>query len=178
MVEKPDAGRIVDQQAVPILPDDTALEVFAKVTVAAEMVLDRSLPALVAGSAALRAQDLSAGSYFGGRRPEDGRIDWTWPSGRVHDLVRAVAPPYPGAFCDFNGGDFGGARLRVLRTLRSDRAPAPGGRAALVADGDELLVRCADGAWLRLLAAELDGARLDAALVRARFGRDAIDLTN
>lgn len=49
---KPDAGAIVDQMAVPILPDDTAQEVFDKVTVAAETVLWRSLPALLEGSAA------------------------------------------------------------------------------------------------------------------------------
>jgi len=36
MTEKPDDGDIVAQQAVPILPDDTALHVFQKVTVAAE----------------------------------------------------------------------------------------------------------------------------------------------
>ena len=98
MAEKPDAGRIVDQEAVAILPDELAADVFAKVTGAAERVLRRSLPKLVDGSAVLRAQDLSRGGYFGGRRPEDGRIDWSAPAKRVHDLVRAVAPPYPGAF--------------------------------------------------------------------------------
>jgi methionyl-tRNA formyltransferase len=45
MVAKPDAGEIVGQQAVPILPDDTALDVFRKVTVAAaELALYRALP--------------------------------------------------------------------------------------------------------------------------------------
>ena len=39
MVVRPDAGGIVDQMAVPILPDDTAQDVFRKVTVAAEVVL-------------------------------------------------------------------------------------------------------------------------------------------
>ena len=97
MVEKPDAGRIVDQEAVPILPDDLAVDVFGKVTAAAERVLARSLPGLVDGSAVLRPQDLSRGSYFGGRKPEDGRIDWSQSAKRIHDLVRAVAPPYPGA---------------------------------------------------------------------------------
>jgi len=76
MTVKPDRGGIVDQQAVPILPDDTAAEVFDKVTVAAEIALDRCLPALLAGTAVLREQDQSRASYFGGRRPEDGRIDW------------------------------------------------------------------------------------------------------
>ena len=37
MAVKPDAGDLVAQTAVPILPDDTAREVFDKVTVAAEM---------------------------------------------------------------------------------------------------------------------------------------------
>src|SRR6185295_19794992 len=50
MTEKADAGDIVDQQAVPILPNDTAFEVFNKVTVAAEIVLCRCLPALLSGN--------------------------------------------------------------------------------------------------------------------------------
>src|SRR4029077_4380688 len=62
MVEKPDAGRIVDQQAVPILPDDLAVEVFRKVTDAAETVLRRSVAKLIDGTARLREQDLSQGS--------------------------------------------------------------------------------------------------------------------
>ncbi|MFP5405686.1 MAG: formyltransferase family protein, partial [Gammaproteobacteria bacterium] len=55
MTARPDDGAIVDQQAVPILPDDSAAEVFGKVVVAAEMVLDRSLPGLIAGTAPMRA---------------------------------------------------------------------------------------------------------------------------
>src|SRR5947199_609853 len=76
MTEKPDNGDIVAQTAVPILPDDTAREVFDKVTVAAEITLDRVLPSLLAGTAPRIAQDLSKGAYFGGRKPEDGVIDW------------------------------------------------------------------------------------------------------
>ena len=52
MTEKPDDGDIVGQTAVPILPDDQAREVFDKVTVAAEITLDRALPALIAGTRA------------------------------------------------------------------------------------------------------------------------------
>jgi len=97
MLEKPDAGAIVDQQAVPILPDDTAFEVFQKVTVAAEITLHRCLPDLIAGKASLRPQDLRSGSYFGRRTAADGAIDWSAGVRAVHNLVRAVAPPYPGA---------------------------------------------------------------------------------
>ena len=91
MVEKPDAGRIVDQQSVPILPDDNALDVFGKVTIAAEATLDRALPALIDGSIQMRPQDLSKGSYFGGRKPEDGVIDWRDSAPNIHNLIRAVA---------------------------------------------------------------------------------------
>ncbi|MDK9725477.1 MAG: formyltransferase [Sterolibacteriaceae bacterium MAG5] len=150
MVEKPDAGEIVAQQAVPILPDDTAHEVFGKVTIAAEMALDRVLPQLIAGTAPHVMPDLKAGSYFGGRKPEDGRIDWTQPAQAVHNLVRAVAPPYPGAFCDLPGG-----RVRVLRTLMTGLAPRHG-KPMLYRDGETVLIDCADGRVLRVL--EWDGA--------------------
>lgn len=113
MALKPDAGAIVGQTAVPILPDDTAQEVFDKVTVAAEQTLWRMLPALIAGEAPHLPNDLARGSYFGGRKPEDGRIDWSKPAQEVYNLIRAVAPPYPGAFTDVAGERFVIARARM-----------------------------------------------------------------
>jgi len=171
MVEKPDAGRIVDQEPVPILPDDLAVDVFGKVAGAAERVVKRSLPKLVDGSAVLRAQDLSKGSYFGGRRPEDGRIDWSAPAKRVHDLVRAVAPPYPGAFTEVEG-----KRLRVLRTRRC--AQKTGARASpfLYAEDGRCLAACADGGVLELLEVELDGRPLSAQEFAQRIGDRRVPL--
>ena len=158
MTAKPDAGGIVDQERVPIGPDDTAKDVFDKVTGAAEVVLDRALPALLAGTATRRPNDLAAGSYFGRRRPEDGRIDWSQPARRVHDLVRAVAPPYPGAFCELAGG-----RVFVWRTRVLDDAP-PGVRDApgIHVAGDRVYARCGDGAWLELVEVAREGRRIAA----------------
>ncbi|MDP2133932.1 MAG: formyltransferase [Sulfuritalea sp.] len=156
MVEKPDAGGILAQQAVPILPDDTAFDVFNKVTLAAEMALDQVLPDLLAGRAVGIEQDLRAGSYFGGRKAEDGRIDWSKPAATVHNLIRAVAPPYPGAFSDTARG-----RLRVLRSLHPSGETGPhGGRPTLFANDGHLYAECGDGGLLRLLAVELDGLPL------------------
>jgi methionyl-tRNA formyltransferase len=173
MVEKPDAGRIVDQQAVPILPNDTAREVFDKVTVAAEMVLDRSLPALIAGTAKLTRQNLAAGSYFGGRRPEDGRIDWARGAREIHNLVRAVAPPYPGAF-----SFLGGAELRVLRTLDLGARDDVSGHPTLQLRDGHLDLRCADGGRLRVLDAEFGGVTLTSENFWTRFGSDSVALHN
>jgi len=171
MVERPDAGRIVDQEAVAILPDDLAVDVFGKVTEAAERVLRRSLPKLADGSAVLRAQDLSKGGYFGGRRPEDGRIDWSASAKRVHDLVRAVAPPYPGAFTEVEG-----TRLRVLRTRRGANKGAARSAAFLYAEGDRCYAACADGEVLELLDLELDGRRLSAQEFANRIGDRKVPL--
>ncbi|MBI4189570.1 MAG: formyltransferase [Betaproteobacteria bacterium] len=170
MTEKPDAGDIVDQQAVPILPDDTALDVFHKVTEAATMVLDRSLPALLEGNAPRRPQDLSQGSYFGGRKPEDGRIDWRRSAAQIHNLVRGVAPPYPGAFTRFHGGT-----LRILRT-RLETGPLASPAPALYSDGSSCFASCADGGTLRIVEMDFDGAPFTAADFLARFGTKPVSL--
>jgi methionyl-tRNA formyltransferase len=114
MAEKPDAGAILAQTPVPILPDDTAALVFDKTVVAAEQTLWRVLPALLAGDAPHLPNDLASGSYYGGRKPEDGRIDWSQAGQRVYNLIRAVAPPYPGAFTDLGADRFIVARARLV----------------------------------------------------------------
>jgi methionyl-tRNA formyltransferase len=147
MLEKPDAGALVDQQPVPILENDTALEVSMKVADAAQQVLARSLPKLIAGSAAARALDLAQGSYFGRRRPEDGRIDWRAGARRIHDLVRAVAPPFPGAFTEANG-----VRLEVLETrLEAGPLRHPKRAPCLYVEGGDWYADCADGQRLKIL---------------------------
>ncbi len=153
MLEKPDAGALVDQESVPILANDTALDVSLKVAAAAEQVLKRSLPALAAGKALARPLDLAAGSYFGRRAPQDGRIDWRRSARAVHDLVRAVAPPFPGAFTEVNG-----CRLAVLET-RVDERPArhAGCAPCLYAENGEWYADCIDGRRLRMVQVAIDG---------------------
>jgi methionyl-tRNA formyltransferase len=170
MVDKPDAGRIVDQMAVPILPDDRAIDVFRKVTVAAELVLDRALPGVLDGMAPLHAQDLSQGGYFRGRKSDDGRVDWTKGAKEIHDLVRAVAPPYPGAFTML-----GGQRLRLTRTLVLEERSAPHAP-RLRYDGKSLLAECADGGVLKIVECDLDGKALAAATFAEHFGREPVPL--
>ncbi|MGO9934876.1 MAG: formyltransferase [Steroidobacteraceae bacterium] len=152
MVEKPDAGALVDQQSVPILDNDTALDVSIKVAAAAEEVLRRSLPLLIAGTAQARALDLKEGSYFGRRGPEDGRIDWQKGARVVHDLVRAVAPPFPGAFTELNG-----CRLQILETRIDAGSPKYAALAPClyIADG-EWYADCIDGKRLKILQLALN----------------------
>lgn len=156
MVARADAGDIVDQLAVPILQDDDAREVFGKVTAAAEIVLARSLPALVAGNAPRRAQPIEPGQYFGRRRPEDGRIDWSQPAGRIHDLVRAVAPPFPGAFTEVDGRQWW-----IHRTRMESKTIAPSERARLFGAQGVCYAACRDGGVLKILAAATEDGPVD-----------------
>ncbi len=170
MTLKPDAGALVDAQAVPILPDDTAVEVFRKVTVAAEMTLDRALPGLVAGTAELKPQDLSKGGYFGRRTAQDGAIDWHLGIRAVHNLVRAVAPPFPGAFARADG--------QRLRVLRSQPVAGPGSaEPRLCWRAGTVLALCPDGA-LALLEFELGSEVHDAPTFRAHYGERSLVLQN
>lgn len=100
---KPDAGDIVGQAEVNIGPDETATDVFTKVSQAAVIVMNTVLPQLIQSNVPRSANPLSQGSYFGGRKPSDGQIRWEQTAFQVHNLVRAVAPPYPGAFTDWQG---------------------------------------------------------------------------
>ena len=155
MVAKPDAGGIVDQEAVAIGDNDLAIDVMRRVIEAAGRVLRRSLPQILDGSARPVAQDLARGSYFGGRRPEDGRIDWSRPAREIHDLVRAVAPPYPGAFAALEG-----RRARILQTWWGD---VPSGLPPQASPGTvarldtRTFVRCGDGRWLEMRRVEIMG---------------------
>lgn len=171
MTERADAGDIVDQLAVPILQDDDARTVFNKVTVAAEIVLARSLPGLVAGAAPRRPQDVAAGRYFGRRRPEDGRIDWRRSAREIHDLVRAVAPPFPGAFADVGGQCWMIHRTRLATGAVGAATPA---RPALFSAQRRCYVACGDGGVLQILSAATADGPIDLNEMAERISRSPL----
>ncbi|MBW8073345.1 MAG: formyltransferase [Ferrovum sp.] len=157
MTLKPDQGDIVAQEKVSIGPDDTAHEVFLRVIEAGERALSQVLPALLSGKAVHHRQDLSQGNYCGGRRPEDGRIDWSQPAQTIHNLVRGVAPPYPGAFTLVDG--------QPLRILRTSLHPHPDALAK---------TQGGDGQPLYLLQAEWQKQDLDAAQFKSAFPQGCV----
>jgi methionyl-tRNA formyltransferase len=168
MTVKPDAGAIVDQTAVPILPDDTAFEVFGKVTVAAEQTLWRVLPALLDGTAPRIHNDLTQGGYFGGRTPEDGRIDWSQPARQVYNLHRAVAPPYPGAFTELGGHTYVIERAR----LHSGNGYSSLQQGLAVVD-NHIFGVCGDGRMLAISSLLADGVQITPAQLTTRLADPA-----
>ncbi len=139
MTPRPDDGDIVDQQRVVIDDDDTAQSLLAKLAEAAVTLLDRALPRIARGTASRTPQDASAATYFGGRTPADGEIDWALPARKIRDLVRAVTKPYPGAFSHVGN-------RKCLFWSVSQVEPIGAEAAGSIVSVDPLVVRCGEGA--------------------------------
>ncbi len=98
MTPKPDDGDIVGQKSILINDNDTALSLYIKLTAATSVLLSQLLPVIKERRADRTPQKHLNATYFGGRRAEDGKIDWGQDAVTVRNLVRAVTRPYPGAF--------------------------------------------------------------------------------
>jgi methionyl-tRNA formyltransferase len=154
MTEKPDAGDIVDQEKVAIDFADTAFDVFNKVTDAAVRIISRSFPLLLAGKAPRVPMDLSRGSYFGGRRPADGLIDWSRSAVEIYNLIRGVTHPYPGAFTHLDG-----RKIVIWSAFPAEGKAAPGA----IVSTDPLLVGTGAGLLEIRSLQEDESAEQDAA---------------
>jgi methionyl-tRNA formyltransferase len=165
MVEKPDAGRIVDQSVIPILPNDNAHDVFQKVTLAAEITLNRVLPNLINGTAQMRAQDLTKGTYFGGRKPADGVIDWGDSAQNIHNLIRAVAPPYPGATTSIDSKP-----VIITKSLLAPARFTHSNPGFLNVSSERCIALCGDGRMLRILEAVIDGNIVSESALTGKIG--------
>jgi methionyl-tRNA formyltransferase len=104
-----DAGNILFQQAVTIGPNDTAGDLYAALNEIQRRVLAETVQRYLDGYTGI-PQDESRSSYGCGRVPADGEIDWSGSTDEVYGLIRALAPPYPGAF-----SFLGLQRVRIVR---------------------------------------------------------------
>jgi methionyl-tRNA formyltransferase len=164
MEVKPDAGNLLAQRTVPILKNDTAFDVFQKLKCAAEIMLLETVPKMLAGRASETPLDLARGSYFSGRRPEDGKIDWRLPARDVHNLIRAVAPPYPGAF--FETGQHHVEVLGSYDRGEKARFREPG----IYVESGNFHADCSDGKRFMITRLTVDGSTVDASMFVQIFG--------
>lgn len=134
-----DTGDIVDQRVVRIDLDDTCGSVYRKIAAAGADMLRAHLPALLDGTVRRRPQDPQAGDLLPKRVPEMGAIDWGTSARAVHDWVRAMTAPYPGAFATIEG-----TRVMVWRT-RTPRAGEPAGDPGRILGLEEDGVRVGTG---------------------------------
>ncbi|KAF0159791.1 MAG: methionyl-tRNA formyltransferase [Syntrophaceae bacterium] len=151
MVDKPDAGDIVGQKEVNIDFNDTARTLYDKLCEAAGFLLNDLLPVIKTGQIPRRKQNLAQGSYYGGRRPEDGRIDWTGSAHEIYNLIRAVTTPYPGAYSLTENDE------KIIIWWAKPAALCFGSKPGDVdISGQDVLVKTGKDA-IRLLNVEIDG---------------------
>lgn len=142
-----DSGDIVDQKSIPIGPDSTISEVMERVTQTYVEMLESNLNGLLDGTARRVPQDNSRATFTCKRSPLDNEIDWSWPTDRIYNLIRACSEPYPGAFT-YSGGK----RLTIWTAARLNNArPYVGripGRVVETHPGEGVIVLTGDGSLM------------------------------
>lgn len=148
MIGSPDKGPILAQQRVDITAEDDAYSLHCKLVSTAGLQLARWLPALLAGELVEREQDESQASRFGRRKPEDGQIDWADSAVNIHNLVRALADPWPGAFTFASGQRF----IVWKSRFSGERSNYP---AATIISTSPLVIACGEG-QLEIISAQIN----------------------
>ena len=97
MTDTIDAGDIIAQERVPIRIDNTWVEIQERLATLTEQMLNNLLPDLLAGSIAALPQDDASAAHFHRRYRDDGLIDFIDPIIAIHNLIRALVRPHPGA---------------------------------------------------------------------------------
>lgn len=148
LTEGMDEGPVLAEHELDIAPDETAGELGDRLAEVGAGILPATLTSYVDGSLVPVEQDHDRATYAPKIAPEEGRIDWTLPSGRIHDLVRGLNPA-PGAWTTLDG-----ERLKVHATRTSDVSLEPGE----LAKEDLLVAGTGDGA-LELVEVQLAGRK-------------------
>lgn len=103
IAEGVDCGPIVDQLATDITLTDTAKTVDEKVIKLYEEIIIKNLPALAEGKVKATPQDETKATYTCKRTPEDGEINWQKTALEIHNHIRGLTHPFPGAYTSLRG---------------------------------------------------------------------------
>ncbi len=98
-----DSGDIIEQEKVTIESLEYAIDVYEKVTQATISVHLKFLTDFKNGTLNFSKQLESEATYTCKRSPADGKVNWNKSSEEIFNFIRALAHPYPGAFCEYGG---------------------------------------------------------------------------
>jgi len=163
-----DAGDIIAQRRIPISDEDTCATVYDKAAAAAIEMLKENLPLLKEGRAPRSPQDHARATVMPKRRPEDGAIDWLRGARDLHNWVRALTHPYPGAFSFVEG-----RRLFVweARVCRENAPPGDPGEVVRSDPAGGLVVATGDGHLALRRVQWESGSEVEAAALAHLSGR-------
>ena len=98
-----DTGDIISQIVIPITEKDHYGTLLEKVTKKCPEVLLDAMLKIKKGTVQPIKQNHINGSYYSYRREGDELIDWSWGSRRIHNFIRALYHPAPGAQSYYRG---------------------------------------------------------------------------
>jgi methionyl-tRNA formyltransferase len=101
--KKVDNGNIIASRKVKIEYRDNIKTLYDKCIYEFSIMMKETIPNLEKNDFISKPQDESKATYTCARNPEDGLIDWSWDSRRIYNFVRALTPPFPGAYTLLNG---------------------------------------------------------------------------
>lgn len=144
-----DSGPIVSQVTVPITEEENARSLYEKLLRIAEEQVVSLTEGLREGTVEILPQDAREATYLRKRGKEDGLLHWDRSKREIHNLVRALSDPYPGAHFENQGKE-----IKVWKTtVVSDTVKAAPG--TVVAQTQNTFdVQCTDGI-LRVLEHDL-----------------------
>ena len=96
-----DRGNIIYQKKIKINNMMTAYALQKKINKYFKYVLNKNIHKIINGECPSIKQNVN-GSYYGKRKPSDGKILWNKKAFDIYNLVRGLSKPYPGAFFIFN----------------------------------------------------------------------------
>ena len=141
MDEHADSGDILSQTPVAIEENDDACSLYRKLIDTALPQLKKLTHELAHRKVKQIPQDHSQANYWRKRSSDDGRIDWRMSAQSIYNLVRALAQPYPGAFCEYQGHPVTIWRARPINNTAENLEP---GKVLKVRD-DTIQVKCGEG---------------------------------
>jgi methionyl-tRNA formyltransferase len=98
-----DTGDVILQSMVSIAPEDRYADLLEKAYSECAELLIVAIRKIAAGTANRTPQPLAGGFYCGRRVTGDEWIDWNWGSEKIHNLVRGISEPGPGAWFAIGG---------------------------------------------------------------------------
>jgi len=102
LVAKMDAGPVLLQEAIPLLPDDTAASLQQRLTPVGAKLLLETVRKLKESSVQPKDQEEEEATYAPMIKKEDGSIHWTEPAAAIERRVRALSP-WPSAYTQWKG---------------------------------------------------------------------------
>jgi len=151
MKEKVDAGEIIFQEKIDILPDETCGELYRRLSDLSARSLHKLLEKIKSGKIEKIPQDNRLATFARKMRKEDGKIDWSDKGEKVYNLIRGTIP-YPGAFTYYNSRKLKITRARFLDDYQDKTeisSPKPG--RVIKAEKDGIFISTGDRGIIKIL---------------------------